>query len=258
MAITEITFEHKLRSLYDLQFIHTQLDKIRNTRGDLPLEVEDLESYIFGYEKKFSKFKNEIESLNQEIKIKNEIIIHSKSLIIKYKKQLDNIRNAREHNVLTKEIEYQELEIELAEKRINEYTEKINELKHKINETLERLEQYKKHLIHKKNELTELIKETEEGEEFLKKKAKDFSLFIDKRLLTSYERIRSNSKNGLAVVSIERGAAVGSYFTIPPQKIVEISLRKKIITDEHSGKILVDEILAREETEKMKELLNSR
>lgn len=257
MGTLEITFEQKLRALYDLQFIHTELDKIRNTRGELPLEVEDLERNIFGLEEKVSNFNKEIESLNQEIQLKKAITTNSKSLIVKYKKQLDDIRNDREHSALTKEIEYQELEIELAEKRVREYIENINKTQDQIDRVKSKLQQYKDHLIHKENELNELIKETEREEVFLNEKAKEFALVIDKRLLASYNRIRCNSKNRLAVVSIERGAAVGSYFTIPPQKIVEISLRKRIITDEHSGKILVDEILAREEIEKMQELLNN-
>lgn len=256
MKTSEINFDKKLRILYDLQFIHTQLDKIRNTRGELPLEVEDLENDIYKLEKKHILFQNEIEVLEQDIKLKKEIIFNAKLLIIKYKKQLDNIRNDREHIALNKEIEYQELEIELAEKHIKEFVQKINKIKEKIDKLNIKLNHYKNHLIYKKSELNKLIKETEKEEEFLNKKSIEFSSIIDKRLLESYQKIRKNSKNGLAVVSIERGAAIGSYFTIPPQKIVEISLRKKIIIDEYTGKILVDEVLAKEESEKMKKLLN--
>lgn len=257
MKKTEINFDKKLRILYDLQFIHTQLDKIRNTRGELPLEIEDLVDDISTLEKKIFNFQNNIKSLKQDIESKKDIIINSKLLIIKYKKQFDNIRNDREHIALNKEIEYQKLEIELAEKRIKEFINNITNIEEKINKLNTKLTQYKNHLIYKKSELSKLIKENEKEEEFLNKKAQEFSAIIDKRLLSSYEKIRKNSKNGLAVVSIERGAAIGSYFTIPPQKIVEISLRQKIIIDEYTGKILVDEILAKEESGKMKKLLSN-
>lgn len=252
---TEITVEQKLRALYDLQIIHTKLDEIRNTRGELPIEVEDLENDILGLEKRIEKYNSEINSFNNEIKIKNDAIKNSESLIKKYTKQLDNIRNDREHTALTKEIEYQELEIQLFEKRIREFNFKITKVQENIDSTQEKLDSYKNHLTHKKNELDALLKETEKEENFLNTKAEEYSKLIDARLLSSYNKIRGGSKNGLAVVSIERGAAVGSYFTIPPQKIMEISLRKKIISDEHSGKILVDEVLAQEEIEKMQRLL---
>lgn len=252
---SEITVEQKLRALYDLQIIHTKLDEIRNTRGELPIEVEDLENDILGLEKRIEKYNSEINSLTNDIKIKNDAIKNSESLIKKYTKQLDNIRNDREHTALTKEIEYQELEIQLFEKRIKEFNYKISKIQENIDSTQEKLDSYKTHLTHKKNELDSLLKETEKEEVFLNNKAEEYAKLIDGRLLASYSKIRSNSKNGLAVVSIERGAAVGSYFTIPPQKIMEISLRKKIISDEHSGKILVDEVLAQEENEKMNRLL---
>jgi len=254
----EITVEQKLRALYDLQIIHSKLDEIRSVRGELPIEVEDLENDILGLEKRILKHKEEIEGLNAEIKLKNEVKKNSGSLIIKYNKQLDNIRNDREHTSLTKEIEYQELEIELVEKRVKEFQYKITKVEENISVIQEKLDAFKKHLSHKKSELDSLLKETEKEEKFLNDKGLEFTKLIDKRLLSSYERIRNNSKNGLAVVSIERGAAVGSYFTIPPQKIVEISSRKKIISDEHSGKILVDEVLAQEETERINNLLYSR
>ncbi|MCB9203070.1 MAG: hypothetical protein H6604_08500 [Flavobacteriales bacterium] len=252
---SEITVEQKLRALYDLQIIHSKLDEIRNTRGELPVEVEDLENDIAGLEKRIENLKEDIDSLNVDIKEKNEVKKNSQALIKKYTKQLDDIRNDREHTSLTKEIEYQELEIELAEKRIGEFKFKISKVEEKIADVQEKLDGYKKHLKHKKSELNSLIKETEKEEAFLNKKVEEFSELIDNRLLSSYNRIRTASKNGLAVVSVERGAAVGSYFTIPPQKMVEIAMRKKILIDEHSGKILVDEVLAQEEVEKVDNLL---
>lgn len=255
MSTTEKTVEEKLRALYDLQIIHSRLDEIRNTRGELPMEVEDLENEIAGLEKRSSKFTDEIELLNKEIKIKEEEIAHSQSLIQRYTKQLDNVRNDREHNSLSKEIEYQELEIQLAEKRIKEFKAKIEQKQEVVDELTEKIQKLKEHLTFKKSELEQLIKETEKEEAFLNKKAEEFSKLIDERLLASYYHIRNNSKNGLAIVSVERGAAVGSYFTIPPQKVVELSMRKKIITDEHSGKILVDQALANEEAEKMAAIL---
>ncbi len=251
----EITVEDKLRALYDLQIIDSRLDELTNVRGELPMEVEDLENEIIGLEKREEKLNDEIASLEREIKDKKEANKNSEALIKKYKKQQDNVRNNREFEALSKEVEYQELEIQLAEKRIKEYSAKIEHKKEMLTELSEKIKSYKEHLDHKKSELNSIIKETLEEEEFLSKKSEEYSSKLDDRLLRSYRRIRDNSPNGLAVVSIERGAVNGSFFTIPPQKIIEISNRKKVMTDEHSGKILVDEELAHEEQEKMQKVL---
>ena len=251
----EISVEEKLRALYDLQIIDSRLDDIRNTRGELPIEVEDLEIEIEGLEKRADKFQTEIKDLNDEINTKNEVINHAKTLIDKYKSQQDNVRNNKEFEALGKEIEFQELEIQLAEKRIKEFGAKIEHKNETFSELTTKIEDLKSHLKFKKEELDSLIAETQKEEDFLVEKSKEFSKNIDDRLLASYNRIRSNSANGLAVVGLERGAAKGSFFTIPPQKQMEIAQRKKIIIDEHSGKILVDDELVNEENEKMKDII---
>lgn len=251
----DISVEEKLRALYDLQIIDSRLDEIRNTRGELPIEVEDLEIEIAGLEKRAEKFEKEIKEQNDEINTKNEVINHSKTMIDKYKSQQDNVRNNKEFEALGKEIEYQELEIQLSEKRIKEFDAKISHKQETLDELNSKVEELKSHLKFKKDELEGLVAETQKEEEYLINKSKEFSQKIDERLLGSYNRIRNNSINGLAVVGLERGAAKGSFFTIPPQKQMEISQRKKIIIDEHSGKILVDEELVNEENERMKDVI---
>jgi predicted nucleic acid-binding Zn-ribbon protein len=249
------TVEEKLRALYDLQIIDSRLDELRNLRGELPIEVEDLENEIAGLEKRVGKIEDEVINFTNEIKIKNELNKNSEAQIKKYKSQQDNVRNNREFEALTKEIEYQELEIQLQDKKIKEINAKIEFKKIQIEEQQAKLSGFQEHLKHKKSELANLIKETEKEENFLLEKSKEFASKIDERLLNSYHRIRKSSKNGLAITSLDRGAVVGSFFTVPPQKQVEIASRKKIILDEHSGKILVDEYLAGEEQEKMQDLL---
>lgn len=249
--IVEISVEEKLRALYDLQIIDSRLDEIRNTRGELPIEVEDLEIEIEGLEKRAEKFQNEIKEQNDEISTKNEVINHAKSLIDKYKAQQDNVRNNKEFEALGKEIEFQELEIQLAEKRIKEFGVKIEFKDETFGDLNKKIADLKTHLKFKKEELDNLVSETQKEEDYLIEKSNEFAKNIDDRLLASYQRIRTNSPTGLAVVGLERGAPKGSFFTIPPQKQMEIAQRKKIIIDEHSGKILVDDDLVNEENEKM-------
>ena len=251
----EISVEEKLRALYDLQIIDSRLDEIRNTRGELPIEVEDLEVEVEGLNKRASKFENEIKDLQNEIAAKKEAITHSKSLMEKYKSQQDNVRNNKEFEALAKEIEFQELEIQLSEKRIKEFNAKIAHKNELLDELKAKINELESHLNFKKNELDALIAETQKEEDYLLEKSKEFSEKIDERLLASYNRIRTNSINGLAVVGLERGAPKGSFFTIPPQKQMEIAQRKKIIIDEHSGKILVDDELVMEENERMASII---
>ena len=251
----DISVEEKLRALYDLQIIDSRLDEIRNTRGELPIEVEDLEVEIAGLEKRAEKFQLEMKELNEEINTKNEVINHSKSLMEKYKSQQDNVRNNKEFEALAKEIEFQDLEIQLADKRIKEFGAKISHKNETFSDLNTKIEDLKNHLKFKKEELDGLISETQKEEDYLIEKSKEFSEKIDERLFGSYTRIRTSSINGLAVVGLERGAAKGSFFTIPPQIQMEIAQRKKILIDEHSGKILVDEELVNEENEKMKEII---
>lgn len=254
---TEATVEEKLRALYDLQLIDSRVDEIRSVRGELPLEVEDLADDVLGLKTRMDKLKTDLETINFEIGAKKNLIEEAKVLIKKYSEQQKNVRNSREFNSLTKEVEFQELEIQLADKNIKEFKAQIDQKKEVISETKERLVERDTHLKHKKNELDAIMAETEKEEKALLSKSEKYEEQIEERLVMAYKRIRNNVKNGLAVVPIERGASGGSFFTIPPQVQVEIALRKKIITDEHSGRILVDPALAEEEQKKMGELFSN-
>jgi uncharacterized protein len=256
MASTkEITVEDKLRALYDLQIIDKHIDRIRAMRGELPLEVEDLEDEIAGLQIRSDKFQEEIGGIEAEVKNKKILIKDAEEKIAKYEAQQKNVRNNREFDAISKEIEYQGLEIELANKRIKEYKATIENKNGVIATSDEKLAERKSHLEFKKSELDTILGETQKEEDFLLGKSEEFGKEIEERLLTAYKRIRSNSRNGLAVVSIERGASGGSFFVIPPQRQLEIAQRKKIITDEHSGRILVDPDLAKEEEDRILGLL---
>ena len=252
----EATVEERLRALYDLQLIDSRVDEIRNIRGELPLEVRDLEDDVAGLNTRLDKLNDSLETINEEIKSKKNQIEESKTLIKKYSEQQNNVRNNREYNSLSKEVEFQELEIQLAEKHIKEFKAQIEQKNEIIAEAKDKLADRSEHLKHKKSELDEILKETEKEEEALIKESEKYQKKIEERLVFAYKRIRNNVKNGLAVVAIERGAYGGSFFTIPPQVQVEIAARKKVITDEHSGRILVDATLAEEEKVKMNKLFN--
>jgi len=255
MATTkELSVEDKLRALYALQLIDSKIDEIRNVRGELPLEVEDLEDEVAGLSTRLDKLKADLESIDEKIKEKKNAIEEHKSSIKKYLEQQKNVRNNREFNSLAKEMEFQELEIQLAEKHIKEMKASMEHKKEVIAQSKERLDVKQTHLKHKKAELNDILSETEKEETFLVQKSEEYQQQIEERLLSAYNRIRGSVRNGMAVVSIERGASAGSYFTIPPQTQMEIAGRKKIITDEHSGRILVDSMLADEEKEKMEKL----
>lgn len=253
----EFSVEDKLRALYDLQLIDSRVDKIRSVRGELPLEVEDLEDEVAGLELRVSKIHEELDQCSEEIKSKQNTTEHAKSMIKKYNDQQKNVRNNRAFESLSKEIEFQVLEIELCTKQIKELTAQIELKKENIDQNNEKLTERKEHLAHKKNELDGILKETEKEENGLLKKSKKFQSKIDESLLISYKKIRSSVRNGLAVVAVERGASAGSFFTIPPQVQLDIASRKKLITDEHSGRILVDKLLADEESKKMEKLFTS-
>ena len=250
----EVSVENRLRALYDLQLIDSRVDEIRNVRGELPLEVQDLEDEVEGLNTRLEKLSANLELIDNEIASKKNLIEEAKGLIKKYSEQQKNVRNNREYNSLTKEIEFQELEIQLAEKHIKEFKSQIEQKKEVIAETKDRLKERQTHLKHKRGELDAILAETEKEELALIKKSEEYQEKIESRLIEAYHRIRNNVKNGLAVVAIERGASGGSFFTIPPQVQVEIASRKKVITDEHSGRILVDAELAAEEKEKMEKL----
>ncbi|WHT75196.1 hypothetical protein QK342_10130 [Myroides odoratimimus] len=251
----ELTVEEKLRALYDLQLIDSRIDEIRNMRGELPLEVEDLQDEVAGLNKRLEKSNIDLSNIEASIKDKKAAIEEFKAAIVRYTEQQNEVKNNREFNSLEKEIEFQKLEIELAEKHIKEMKVSIEHKKNTIAETETKLAARKEHLAHKEAELNSIMSETEREEKILLEKSEEFKQDIEDRLLVAYNRIRNGVRNGLAVVSIERGASGGSYFTIPPQTQVEIAARKKIITDEHSGRILVDSALAEEEREKIEAII---
>jgi hypothetical protein len=250
----EVTVEERLRALFDLQLIDSRVDEIRNIRGELPLEVRDLEDEVEGLNKRLQNLVESLANIDDQIKGKKNLTEEAKALIKKYSEQQKNVRNNREYNSITKEVEFQELEIQLAEKHIKEFNVQIEQKNEVIDATKDRIKERDSHLKHKKKELDLILSETEKEEQSLIEKSNKYKELIEDRLVTAYTRIRKNVKNGLAVVAVERGAAGGSYFTIPPQVIMEIASRKKIITDEHSGRILVDENLAKEQKAKMEKL----
>jgi predicted nucleic acid-binding Zn-ribbon protein len=250
------TPEETLRSLYNLQFIDSRIDSMREVRGELPMEVNDLEDDMAGLNKRLDKIEEETGDLNQLILEKKNIIEESKIAIKKYLEQQKNVRNNREFDSLSKEIEYQELEAQLAEKRINENSSRIDDKKEVLDEVTDQLKTKEEALEAKKNELKEIVSETEREEKLLLEESEKASKSIEDRFLKAYKRIRGASKNGLAVVPVERGASGGSFIKIPPQVQLDIAARKKIIVDEHSGRILVDALLAEEQSTKMKRKLN--
>ena len=252
----ELTVEERLRALYDLQLIDSRIDEIRNVRGELPLEVRDLEDDVEGFKLRVQKLHDSLNDVNSQIKSKKNLIEEAKGLIKKYTEQQKNVRNNREFNSLSKEVEFQELEIQLAEKQIKEFSDQIEQKNEVISGTTERLNERETHLKHKKADLDAILAETEKEEKLLLSKSDDYKTKIETRLVASYTKIRASVKKCLAIVPIERGASGGSYFTIPPQIQMEIASRKKIITDEHSGRILVDAILADEQKVKMEKLFS--
>ena len=251
----EITIEEKLRALYDLQLIDSRIDEIRNIRGELPLEVEDLENEIAGLNTRLEKFNETIEESNNGISDQNNLIDQAKDLRKKYEEKLKNVRNNREYNSIVKEQEYQDLEIQLAEKKITQFKEQIEQKNESISELNEKIKERSEHLKAKNKELSSIMKETEKEENVLVKKSNEFEKLIEEHLIQAYKRIRNSVKNGLAIVPVQRGAAGGSFFAIPPQVQLEIASRNKIIIDEHSGRILVDPELAAEEENKIKKLI---
>jgi uncharacterized protein len=257
MAKKAETVEEKLRALYDLQLIDSRIDEIRNMRGELPLEVEDLKDEVAGLTTRLEKLNGEVAELDHQIAAKKNDIEVFKDAIKKYTAQQKDVRNNREFNALTKEIEFQDLEIQLAEKKIKEFKANIEHKKEMIGQNSDKLKTRQNHLGHKEAELNTILAETEKEESALAALSQEFSEIIEERLLNAYNRIRNGVKNKLAVVSIDRNASAGSFFTIPPQVQVEISARKKIMTDEHSGRILVDAALATEEKEKIDEIIKN-
>jgi uncharacterized protein len=245
--VAEMTVAEKLKALYDLQLVDTAIDKIRILRGELPLEVEDLEDEIEGLQTRVSKYDEDIASLEKSINGKKQEISNAQELIKKYEEQQNNVRNNREYDSLSKEIEFQTLEIELSEKRIREFAVQIDEKKVVIGESKEVLEGRKLDLENKKKELTDIIDETKKEENVMEKKSSELEGIIEDRLVSAYKKIRGNARNGLAVVPVERDACGGCFNKIPPQRQLDIASRKKIIVCEYCGRILVDSKISEED-----------
>lgn len=240
----EVSVEQKLIALYSLQQIDSQIDKIKIIRGELPLEVQDLEDEIAGLETRIENFNVDVKEAKETIAEKLNSIKTSEAAIKRYIEQQNNVRNNREYDSLTKEIEFQNLEIQLSEKKIKEATATIELLDVEINAATTRLEERNFDLTSKKNELSDIVKETEKDEKDMMTRSKENEKFIEERLLTAYKRIRQNARNGLAVVQIERDACGGCFNKIPPQHQMDIRMHKKIIVCEYCGRILVDGELA--------------
>ena len=238
--IAEMSVKDKLKALYDLQQIDTEIDKIKILRGELPLEVQDLEDEIEGLETRVGNIETEAKTLQDAISKKNNEITSAQSLIKKYEEQQNNVRNNREYDSLSKEIEFQTLEIELAEKRKKEFNEQVEEKEQHIADSTVILDERKGDLNNKKSELDEIISDTQKEEEILDKRRNGIENIIEPRLFTAYVKIRNNARNGLAVVTVERDACGGCFNKIPPQRQLDIASRKKIIVCEYCGRILVN------------------
>jgi uncharacterized protein len=243
-AEKEITVEEKLFALYDLQKVVSKIDEIKILRGELPLEVQDLEDEIIGLNTRLEHFETEIAEIQATITSKKFEIEEAGTKIQRYKEQQENVRNNREYDNLSKEIEFQTLEIELCEKRIREFTAAKESKLAEQQLTKDKLSERKLDLEQKKGELNEIVSETKQEEEKLREHAKQIESLIEPRLLTAFKRIRKNARNGLAVVYVQRDACGGCFNKIPAQRQLDIRLRKKIIVCEYCGRILVDQELA--------------
>ncbi|WMJ74318.1 C4-type zinc ribbon domain-containing protein [Cytophagaceae bacterium ABcell3] len=236
----ESTVAQKLEALVRLQTIDSKLVEIQKIRGDLPEEVRDLEDELAGYETRIEKYNKEIENLQQEVSNNKQAIKDAEKLIKKYEEQQMNVRNNREYDAITKEVELQNLEIQISEKRIKEAHHKIDLKNKEIEDTQGILDERKKDLQNKNNELSQIISESKDEEAQLMKEREKASKQIEERLLHSYNRIRTNTVNGLAVVSVKRDACGGCFNTVPPQRQGDIREKKKLIVCEHCGRILAD------------------
>ncbi len=234
------TVEDKLRALYQLQLIDSEVDKIRNIRGELPLEVSDLEDEIAGLETRVNNYSEDERKIEDQIKNRKQAIKDANAMIKKYQSQQMAVKNNREYDSLNKEIEFQNLEIQLNEKRAKEFTAELAAKKQIVDAAKLTLDDRKADLKNKKEELNSIIAETEKEEKTLLKESGKAETIIEERLLTAYKRIRVNMRNGLAVVSITRDACGGCFNKIPPQRQLDIRQRKKVIVCEHCGRVLVD------------------
>lgn len=240
----KLSVEQRLHNLYQLQTILSEIDRIRTIRGELPLEVKDLEDNLQGLHTRVANLTNDIADFKQKLADETNKIEEAKIKIARYKEQLDNVKNNREFDLLSKEVEFQTLEIELAEKHINEFNRIIEQKASEIEDTKNAITDREQILADKKSELDEIVSETRQDEENLREKALALEPQIDARTLAAFKRIRKNARNGLGVVYIQRNACGGCFNRIPPQKQLEIKMRKKIIVCEYCGRIIVDPELA--------------
>ncbi len=241
---TDLSVEEKLKTLYQLQAALSSIDEKRALRGELPLEVQDLEDEIEGLTTRMEKIQNEIDEFQKAITQKKGEIADAEASVARYKSQLDEVKNNREYDTLSKEIEFQSLEIELCNKKIREANNRIAEKQQELAANEEVIKERQGDLDVKKNELEEIVTETRAEEEKLKEKVKDLESKIESRLLTSFKRIRKNARNGLGVVYVQRDACGGCFNKIPPQRQLDIKMHKKIIVCEYCGRILIDPELA--------------
>ena len=247
---TDLTVEEKLKTLYQLQAALSAIDEKRSLRGELPLEVQDLEDEIAGLTTRVEKIQNEISEFQRAISQKKGEIVDAEASVARYKAQLDEVKNNREYDTLSKEIEFQSLEIELCNKKIREANARIQEKKSELQANEEVIAERQGDLEMKKSELEEIMTETRAEEEKLKEKVKDLESKIETRLLTSFKRIRKNARNGLGIVYVQRDACGGCFNKIPPQRQLDIKMHKKVIVCEYCGRILIDPELAGVKIEK--------
>lgn len=251
--IADLPVEQKLKALYNLQTTLSEIDKIKTLRGELPLEVQDLEDEIEGLNTRVNKFEEEISGLNADVEAMRQKIAEARALMERYQTQLNDVKNNREYDMLTKEIEFQTLEIQLQEKKIREAEAAIEHRKESTEHNRAVMSERQQDLDVKKSELDDIISETKAEEEKLRAKAKDYEAKIEPRLLSAFKRIRKNSRNGLGVVYVQRDACGGCFNKIPPQRQLDVRMRKKIIVCEYCGRIMVDPELAGIKIEKPKE-----
>ena len=240
----DMPVEERLKTLYQLQATLSAIDEKRALRGELPLEVQDLEDEIEGLSTRIEKIQNDINEYERAVTQKKGEIETAKASVERYKAQLDEVKNNREYDTLSKEIEYQTLEIELCNKKIKEAAFKIEDKKVELAQNQEIVEDRRQALEVKKNELDEIMEETRAEEDKLKQKVKELEMKIEPRLLTSFKRIRKNARNGLGIVYVQRDACGGCFNKIPPQRQLDIKMHKKIIVCEYCGRIMIDPELA--------------
>lgn len=236
----ELTVEEKLKALYDLQLKLSEIDAIKTLRGELPQEVDDLEDEIAGLHTRVAKYQDEIAMTQDDMALQRDNKDQAEAMINKYTADQDNVRNNREYDYLSKEIEFQRLNIELAEKKMNEDARKVEALQSEIAKAQETLNDHERALEEKKSELNEIVSENKQKEEALREKAKKQENKIEERLLTAFKRIRKNARNGLGIVAVQRNACGGCFNRIPAQRQMEIKMHKKIIVCEYCGRILID------------------